>query len=324
MIRSLLLLLLPARALCAGLAAEPIPWQDGAPLAVPFLQLPFEAPETLPAGQVRAGLRTIYSNNIASQKSIGVEVHYHFETAQPSLVLRAGIGGGLELHLEAAVVSEQIAYFDPAVKTVESWFGTLNKLRKVPLSREPRFFIQRPGEPSVSFSGPQLAMGDVWFGTKGMLREQQGGAGPTLAWRAALKVPTGHFPFGSGVVEEGVGLLADYELGSRHLWTVADLMIPDGTVSRTRLPTRPHPAFQLGLGQDLGAHVTLLLQGSTHGSALQYMHMSEIDGWTFYVVAGVRVAPTSSFTCGLSLVENLIVTERGNDIAATFDFAWRW
>ena len=47
------------------------------------------------------------------------------------------------------------------------------------------------------------------------------------------------------------------------------------SASAARLPTRPHPAFQLAVGRELGPRVMLLLQGSTHGSALGYLHLSE-------------------------------------------------
>src|SRR5512142_547632 len=53
---SVLLLLaaaLPARA--QPLSPEPFPWQDAAPVAVPFLQLPFESPATVSPGRLRLG-----------------------------------------------------------------------------------------------------------------------------------------------------------------------------------------------------------------------------------------------------------------------------
>lgn len=75
--------------------------------------------------------------------------------------------------------------------------------------------------------------------------------------------------------------------------------------------------------RELGPRVMLLLQPSTHGSALGYLHLSEIDGWTFYALAGVRVAPTQSLSVGLGVVENLVVTERGTDVSAILDLTWR-
>ncbi len=78
------------------------------------------------------------------------------------------------------------------------------------------------------------------------------------------------------------------------------------------------------MGRELGSRVTLLLQGSTHASALRYMHLSEIDGWTFYVLAGARVAPAPSLSVGIGLIENLFVTERGTDVAGLLDVSWRF
>jgi len=302
---------------------EPLPWEDAAPLAIPFLQLPFEAPATLASGRVQVELRTIYANNIASVQSSELEVEYHMETAQPSAIVRYGLTDRLELHLEAAAVLEEMAFFDPAIKTVESWFGTLNKLRRVPLSREPSFRLARPGGgPAVTFDSPGARLGDMWLGAKGLLLGLPG-RGPTLSVRAAVKLPVGQFPYGSGVLEGGLGLLFAYDFPRTHAFAVADLMVPDGPVSPVQLETRPHPTFQAAVGQELGSRVLLLLQGSTHGSALRYVHTSEVDGWTFYVVAGARVMPTDTLSVGLGVIENLVVTERGIDIGAILDLAWR-
>lgn len=315
-------LLLP-RAAKAELPLEPLPWQDAAPLAVPFLELPFESPRTVPPRQLELRFRTYYSNNIASAQSQQVLVYYHDETAQPSLVLRYGLFEGLELHLEAAAVAEGVAYLDPVIQEVEGFFHTENKLRKAALSRYPKFVLVRPGGQGSRFSGPQAAFGDLWVGAKGIFFEQVDHH-LTFAWRAAAKLPTGRFPFGSGVLEGGAGLLASYEPGPTHAWLVADLMVPFGSVSRARLETRPHPAIQAAVGRDLGERVSLLVQGSAHGSALRYLHLSEIDGWTFYLLVGARATCTRSMTAGLGVVENLFVTERGTDIAAVLDVTWQF
>ncbi len=283
--------------------------------------MPFESPSTVPGGHIQVGLRTIYSSSIASAQAPDLQLDYHLETAQPTLVLRLGLTDGLELHLEVPAVSEGHTVFDPAILTVESWFNTMN-VGRIGLPSGPRFKLARPGLPETSFDGSTAAIGDVWLGVKGELRKPDGWR-PSLAWRAALKIPTGRFPFGSGVLEGAVGLLAGADLGHTHLWLAADLMVPDGPVSSARLETRPHASLQLALGRELGSRVALFVQGSAHGSALRNTHVDAIDGWTFYLLAGARVAPTRSFTVGFSLAENLIRTDRGTDIAGVFELTWR-
>jgi len=318
---ALLLAALPGPARPAS--PEPIPWQDAAPLAVPFLQLPFESPETLAPGEARTALRLVYSNSIARAQSVDVTVDYQVETAQPIASLRLGLGHGLELHLEASALFEYGGVLNPAIRRVESWLGTENKLRRHPLPATSHFRILRPDGRGTSIDGSDAGVGDPWLGVKGRLREQDGPL-PALAWRAALKLPAGRFPYGSGVLEEGGGLLGRWQLGGTSVALAADLMVPDGTVSPARLRTRPHPAFQVALGQELGPRFALLLQGSTHGSALQYIHMSEVDGWTFYVLVGLRAQASEHLSVGFALVENLVVTERGTDIAALLDLGWRF
>ena len=321
LLQALLVLGLADRVLASPPSAEPIPWQDAAPVAVPFLQLPMESAAPLGSGQLVLGLRTIYSNSIARVASPQLMVDYQLETAQPSLVLRYGVTDGLELHLELAAVTEQGGFLNPIIRGLESSLGTLNKLRRGPMTREPHFILVRPDGSGTRLTRSTAALGDAWIGAKGEILA--GGPGPALSWRAAVKLPTGRFPFGSEVGELGAGLLLAQDLGPNHLWLAADLMVPDGPVSAARLGTRPHPSFQLALGRDLGRSTTVLLQGSVHGPALRYVHLSEIDGWTFYALAGVRVAPTSTFSAGLGVVENLFITERGTDIAAVLDLTWR-
>lgn len=312
-------------AMAAGAQApadDPLPWQDGAPLAAPFLQLPMEAPATLAAGAVQLSLRTLHSSSIARVQNPELLVEYQLGTTQPSLVLRRGLRQGLELHLELAAYLEHSDYLDPIIRWVESSVADERQLRRDSESLRPRFALVRADGRGHRFQGPQQALGDAWAGLKGRLREQDSWA-PALSWRAAVKLPTGRFPYGSGVLEGGVGLLGSLALGATRATLAADLMIPAGPVSDAGLETRPHPSLQLALAQQLGSRAALLLQGSAHGSALRYIHLSEIDGWSFYVLGGVRVRVHNGLMVGFGLAENLLVTERGTNLAALLDLSWR-
>jgi hypothetical protein len=237
--------------------------------------------------------------------------------------MRYRLREGLELHLEVAEVAEGEAVFDPVIKGVESLFRTVNPLRQGGLTAEPRFMLVRPDGRGTRFVGSRDEFGDVWLGVKGAVRQPDGWR-TALSWRAALKLPTGRFPSGSGAIEAALGLLSSADFGRTHAWLAADLMLPDGPVSPARLGTRPHPAFQLGVGREVGGGVTFLVQGSAHGPALRPLHLSEIDGWTFYLLAGARLAPTRSLPLGLGVVENLFVSERGTDIAGIMTASWRF
>jgi hypothetical protein len=312
----------PALALAQAQLADPLPWQDGAPLAAPFLQLPMEAAATLGPGELQASLRTLHSSSIARVQNAALRVEYQLGTTQPSLALRLGLREGLELHVEAAAFLEHDDYLDPVIRKVESWFAEERELRRDSTSRRARFALVRADGKGHRFQGSEQAFGDAWAGLKGRLREQ-GGWAPALSWRAAVKLPTGRFPYGSGGLEGGAGLLGSLAIGSTRALLAADLMIPGGPVSDARLATRPHPSFQLALAQPLGARLALLLQASAHGSAIRYIHLSEIDGWSFYVLGGVRVRVHNALTVGFGLAENLLITERGTDLAALLELSWR-
>jgi hypothetical protein len=313
----------PARAWAARPLAEPIPWQDPAALAVPFLQLPFESPVPLDPGRMKLELQTLYAANIFRARSSQLSVDIDVETARPTLLLHYGLPRGVELELAVPGVFDYEGFLDGTIKSVEGLFNTMNPLRAGPSPRAGRFSVTRPDGSGVSWVGHDGGPGDLWGGLKAQLRAQDGPL-PALSLRLALKVPTGRFPYGSGNLEAGSGLLAGWQLGDTSILAEGDVMVPTGAIPALGLGTRPHAAIQLGVAQRLSPSLTLMAQVSAHGAGIAKVHIGDVDGWAYYGLAGIRARPTHDTSLGFALVENFIHTERGADITAVLDFSWRW
>jgi hypothetical protein len=142
--------------------------------------------------------------------------------------------------------------------------------------------------------------------------------------RAALGLPTGRFPDGTGQLSLAAGATAGWTWATRALWLEADGALPGRTFSSMELPTRPHGAIQLGVGQRLGSMLSLNLQLSAHSAALAHTGIPLVDGPTFYLLSGVTLQPARALTIAFALVENIFATTRGADITGVLEMAWRW
>ncbi len=310
-------------AAAVGSAPPPIAWQDPGPFAQPFLQLPFDAPEPVAPGAFDLAVRTLYANSIARERAGDLSVDVSLETAVPSLFLRYGLPRGFELQLSLPGAIDYAGFLGRPIKFVESLFGPSNPLRAGRPPAAAHFRIVRDGRGGVDWSGLGGSAGDPWIGVKRRVVAQDDGR-PELAWRAALAIPTAPLPWGSGLFELGTGIVAGWAFGATSALAEADVMIPGGgPVSAARLQTRPHYALQLGVARRYTPWLTTLLQASAHTSALAGTGLDVADGTTCYLLAGVRLEPSRRTSFGFALVENVLHPDRGADITAVVELAWR-
>ncbi len=301
--------------------APPIAWLDPAPLAAPFLQLPFDAPATLRPGAVVVGVRTVYSSTILVDGSDRLKANIDLETTQPILFIRYGVRDGAELQLSVSGMVDDAGFLTRPIKAVESLFDAVNPLRAGPPPRQARFRLTRPDGSGIDWSGTRGSVGDVWAGVKGRIREQAGLV-PALAWRGAVKLPTAALPFGSGRFESGGGLLADTTFGWTALRLAIDAAFPSGAFSAARVHTQPHATFQLGLARRVASWATLHVQGSIHTSPVTATGITALDAPSYYLLAGVAIEPVRTMSIAFGLVENLF-GGHGADITGVLELAWR-
>jgi hypothetical protein len=306
----------------AGEAAPVIPWQDPAPFARPFLQLPFDVPEPIPPGGVEVALGTLYGNSIVRAHRRNLDVDVSVESAQPFAFLRYGLSPGVELEAAIPGVIDYPGFLARPIKWVESFFGPVNPLRLGPPPREARFRVLRPDGTGTEWSGTRGSAGDLWVGMKASIRDQRGLA-PTLSWRAAVKAPTAAPPFGSGSVELGAGILSAWTMRRTSVRATVDLTVPSGSFTSAELATRPYLSAQVGVGQRLATWASLLVQGSVHNSPLANTGVYAIEGQSWYLLAGAAIEPSRQTAVKLALVENVLHASRGADITALAEFSWR-
>ncbi|HTN51189.1 MAG TPA: hypothetical protein VML50_02200 [Anaeromyxobacter sp.] len=299
-----------------------IPWQDPAAFALPFLQLPFDAPEPVRPGTLELSVRTIYSSTIAKAQSPTTSIDVDLETAQPILEVRWGFMSGAELDAAIPGAIDYAGFMTKPIRWVESLFDAVNPLRLGAPPRQGRLVVTRAGGASAEWVGTVGSVGDLRLGAKVRIRDQAGGL-PALSWRTALTLPTAALPFGSGSVQAGGGLLAGWTFGETALRLAADVATPAGDFTAARLHTRPHGDLQLGLSQRLAPWASVVLQGSAHTSAIVGTGLSVIEGPTFYALAGAIFEPARSVSISLGLVENVFANTRGADFSGLLDLAWR-
>lgn len=303
--------------------ARLMPWQDPAPFARPFLQLPFDAPEPLRAGTTELGLRTLYSNTVIRARTPRLSVDVSVEEAAPMLFVRRGFDPGLELEVAVPGIIDYAGFLARPIKAVESVFASVNTLRVGPPPREARFRVARADGAGVDWTGINGSAGDAWASVKSRILPGDGRT-PALSWRAAVKVPTAEVPFGSGGLELGGGLLGAWALGDTAVRVTADLMVPlTGTFTAADLPTRPHASLQVGAAHRFSSWLSAQLQGSVHTSALHGTGLDELDAASWYLLAGVNAEPTRRTSVGFALVENVLHASRGADITALLELTWR-
>jgi len=304
-------------------AARPVAWQDTGPFAQLFLQLPFDAPETVARGVLEVTLRMLYSNSIARERVPGLSVDVSAETAVPIAFVRYGLPHGFELQLAVPSAVEHGGFLGRPIKVVEGLFGSVNPLRAGPPPAAAHFRVLRDDGSGLDWSGNDGNAADPWVGVKRRIHAQDGWS-PAMSWRAALEFPTAPVPWGSGLFEVGSGLLAGWTLDATSLRLEADVMIPErGPVTAAGLRTRPHFTVQLGVAHRLTRWLTAMLQASAHTSAIVGTGLGVVDGTTTYVLAGVGVEPTRRTTIAFAAAENVLHSSRGADISGVLEIAWR-
>jgi hypothetical protein len=306
----------PGRARCVDPPAPPLPWQESAPVARLFLQLPFEAPETVEAGRLEAALRLLYSNTLLLEEvrpplALAADV----ETSHIAALLRYGLAAGVELQLAASLVADGGGFLDRPIEVVESWFRSGNPQRVYRPRDTARYRLLWPDGKGFSRDGAEAGPGDPWLGVKWHVAAGGGGA-PAVAVRAAAKLPAGRMPFGSGELDLGGSVILGWTAGAVAVRAQVDAVAPTGVLRATALATRPYGAASAGLGWRAGGRTTLHAQASLHLAPLRGAGLDQLRGPTTYLVAGATFDLSPDLAVDAGAAENVFSPRRGADAVA--------
>lgn len=307
----------PAAALEAGGLPPPLPWQEPAPLARLFLQLPFESPEVAPPGSLELDARLLYSNSLLSGHDDQLTLEVDVETAQPTLGLRFGVAPGVEVQLAVPFVADYGGFLDQPIEVVEGWFGAENPQRRGRPRNAAHFQLTRADGSGILREDGGGGLGDVWAGVKVAVAGSPAKGGQ-LALRGAVKLPTGRLPYGSEEVDAGASLIAAWRWGVTAARLQVDAMVPTASLPAVHLRTRPYGALQVGVTHRLAEAVALQLQGSGHLSPLADTGLDQLYGKTAYVLAGATFALSRAADLDAAVVENVFSPYRGADITFLF------
>lgn len=293
-------------------AAPPIPWQDQAPVARLFLQPPFEEPELLAPGQASAEARIAYSNSILLAGNERFRIDLDGETLRSAIVLRYGLFDRLETSVELPIFLDQGGGLDGLIEAVEERFGAANPARRAAPRDKVVYSLSRPDGRALVRRGDDAGIGDVVFGAKVRLLDQAGWR-PAISLRGLVKAPTGGFTFGSGGTDLGAGLLAGWTWRRTALRLALDVVRPGEALEEVGLDTRTYGSVQVGLAFRANRRLTLDVQVSGHTSPIRGTGLSEIEGPTYYVVAGGSYAVSTLLSIDLGAAENVLSPGRGAD-----------
>jgi len=308
--------LAPAGAGSRARAAEPpapLPFQEPGGLQRLFLQFPFEAPSVVAAGALQGEVRLLYSNTIVANAGPAASIEIDLETAQLTGFLRYGLARGLELEVAVPVTVDYGGFLDGVIQSVEGLFHAVNPARQGRPNGLTRFRVAYQGA-AAWVDGPNAGLGDVWVGVKGVIFEQSGGR-PSLAVRGALKLPTGHYPFGSGEPDAGASLHVGWSFERFAARLEVDGATPTAALRAAGIPTRPYGAVDLGIAFSATDALALHLQLSASTSPLRGTGLDEVDAGVRYLLLGLSARVSPSWEIELGLVENVFSPYRGADFA---------
>jgi len=277
-----------------------------------FLQFPFDGPEVLPERSLEVDLRILYSNSLLSARNEAFTLFVHVETAQPTVRLRYGLARALEAEVDLPFFLDYGGFLDGPIAVVEGAFGAENPQRKGLRRNVATFEFTRANGTGIVRNGGDFGLGDAWAGFKVEL--PRAFAGAHLAFRSAIKFPTGRLPFGSEVFDFGVGFLGGWTWPRTAFRFEIDACVPSASLPAVRVPTGPYGALNFGLTQMLGRTVGLQLQASGHLSPLADTGLAELDDGQAYLLAGTSIALSRSAWLEAGVVENVLNPYRGADI----------
>jgi len=303
-----LLLAAPA----AGLEVPPpLPWQEPAPVARMFLQLPFDSPE-VSSGSGAREFHLLYSNSILLSQNYSYKLAVHVETAAQTVMVRSLAAPGVEVQVAIPVISDTGGFLDRTIVDVERLVAAVNPDRSRLGPGVARFQLIRTDGRGIDTRAGS-GVGDAWVALK-LAIVGQAGWRPALSLRPALKLPTGEPPFGSGEIDAGGGAMLGWTWRRLALRLQLDVLQPTGSLSQVRIRTRTYGAAQIATSARVLPGLAVHLQFSAHAAPIVGTGMMQIQAPTYYLTAGAsgRVGQLEVYG---GAVENVFSPYRGADIS---------
>lgn len=237
--------------------AGPVPLRTLSPLRLIFFQLTPEGTGTLGKGEWGLDLDLSESNvlHIRNLPPSEFDAEINLEITRLNLRYRRGLSNKLDLGIELPVYQYHNGFLDSSIRSVEEFFSDLKEQREFELASPAnsmfRFRLSRNGEPFFELPGSRSGLGDLAITLKRTILAQSGRR-PALAWRAALKLPTGDEEnlMGSGDFDVAVGVASDYRWNRWAVHANLQTTVPfSGPFRSEGLKTVPSVSAHVGLSR---------------------------------------------------------------------------
>jgi Protein of unknown function (DUF3187) len=292
----------------------PLPWRECTPTARMFLQLPFETPTAIGKGEVEGEINLLYANSnlIGSARSVAIDVD--MESAELQALFRYGFASGFEAQLALPLIVNYGGFLDGPIEWTERFFGARSMPHRRDHPRNRSVFRMVSDGAGIEKPGAGAGLGDLWTGFKVSVTDQTGIV-PMVAFRAAIKVPTGRLPYGSGTVDLGGSLLLGWSWRLVSLWIELDVAYPTADLKAAHFFTQAYGAAQLGLAISLARSLALNLQWSSHLSPFEHTGVPQLDAPVHYLLLGFSIELSRRFLLEAGAVENIFSPASGVDFA---------
>lgn len=313
------LLLCALVALCGSSGAReplgPLPLRNYQPVQQIFLNLPFERARVLERGRVRLFGESAQSNVVATDGG-PIDAVLKFEQNRSTFGAMVGVGWAVQCGAEIPFGSRFGGFLDPVIDSVEELFGAFNPERKMFPNNSFGGFQVRRREQSL-FHGPSQTweLMDVHARCQWQLWQRE--AGPVVALRGGLKLPTGRSSavWGSGTTDLAVGAAADVPLLGHRLWGYGNLSVvqPLGRVTAAALSLDPMLQQAVGFEYLLPWSWSFYLQQELYTSPFHGLHSVVLEGTGIELAAGLGWQ-------GAHWVVQLAGVDNVSGVAQTADF----
>ncbi len=304
-------------------APRPLAVVNDAALRLPFVRaLPQSA---CPAKRAEIEARLDLANQyvvlqVGARTAVLVAETYRFD-----LAAAAPLGHGREIRVELPVRARSGGFMDAPIESWHDLLGLPQDTRPEHPRNRVRFQVtdSSAARPLLEETRSEVGLGDV---TIRLLQRLRGGSGgPSLAHRAAVKVPTGSSDdlFGSGAFDLALGLAATARLAA-GLWAHANLDVAalgDSPLDRDGLEQSDVMAQALlALEWRPWARTRFLAQLASESTPLR-VEVGELDRSSLVLAWGFRQAFSPRLEAELGIAEDLRV-QTAPDL--TVQTALRW
>jgi hypothetical protein len=230
---ALLLSILFQSALSWAEGFGPFPVRNFQPMQQLVLSMPGDRAAVLKKGVLDVRLELANTSSIFDDTGSQASVTMKFETLRSGLFLRYGATERWELAVEVPVLYRYGGFMEGAIESVERATTGLAPARKALSHLGYAFNISRGGNTIANGGEDAVGLGDSTIMSKYQLLSETASM-PTLSFRTAIKLPTGHKEqfFGSGSPDFGFGFAAEKGFAGR--WIVygnLNAVIPTGRIA---------------------------------------------------------------------------------------------